>query len=159
MLPRFDTLREELARVRQQPWPSATDIQALIVAPGNFAAELTSSLFACEEECDDLLRLLTQPVPGSSSAAGEDRAQDIDSRLCRLRMMLMKPFDSVSGYAGLKGVMLEVRDGRLVRGCLNFCVRGALQTCPRRRALLATNARRGGQVGASYAAVLVKRSS
>jgi hypothetical protein len=45
------------------------------------------------------------------------------------------------------------------RGCLNFCVRGARQTCPRRRASLATNARRGGQVGASYAALLVNRSS
>jgi branched-chain amino acid transport system ATP-binding protein len=34
------------------------------------------------------------------------------------------------------------------RGCLNFCVRTS-ETCPRRRASLATNARRGGQVGAT----------
>lgn len=45
------------------------------------------------------------------------------------------------------------------RGCPNFCVRSQ-ETCPRRRASLATNARRGGQVGAtSYAAAFVKRSS
>jgi DNA repair ATPase RecN len=45
------------------------------------------------------------------------------------------------------------------RGCPNFCVR-TTETCPRRRASLATNARRGGQVGAtSYVAAFVKRSS
>ena len=52
-----------------------------------------------------------------------------------------------------------LREDVAVRRCRNFCVR-SLETCPRRRASLATNARRGGQVGAtSYAAVFVKRSS
>jgi hypothetical protein len=46
------------------------------------------------------------------------------------------------------------------RECLNFCVQGVSETCPRRRASLATNDRRGGQVGAAYyAAALVNRSS
>ncbi len=45
------------------------------------------------------------------------------------------------------GELLHIDIKKLGRwGCLNFRVRGA-ETCPRRRASLATNARRGGQVG------------
>jgi hypothetical protein len=45
-------------------------------------------------------------------------------------------------------------------GGVRISVCEARETCPRRRASLATNDRRGGQVGAAYyAAVLVKRSA
>ena len=57
----------------------------------------------------------------------------------------------------------EVLLGRKERGLAGvseiLCVRRS-EACPRRRASLATNDRRGGQVGAAYyAAAFVKRSA
>jgi hypothetical protein len=51
-----------------------------------------------------------------------------------------------AGLALFSVALLGLMAGR--RGCLNFCV-SPTKTCPRRRASLATNARRGGQVGAT----------
>ncbi|MFN7862986.1 MAG: hypothetical protein ACK5N7_06635, partial [Curvibacter sp.] len=67
---------------------------------------------------------------------------------------------NASGVRAVENVIRSEEDIRSGTGrCPNFCVR-AIETCPRRRASLATNDRRGGQVGAtSYAASFVKRSS
>jgi transposase InsO family protein len=70
------------------------------------------------------------------------------------------PMESVNGTLKVECVNDAHFETREQAGSVRISVCEARETCPRRRSSLATNDRRGGQVGAAYyAAAFVKRSA